>query len=269
MKKNILIISAVIITLNLTAFSVISKKTVINETQTLKDLAITTSVIKEEDPIKFTGFIYDVSPRFEAIKKTDIDKATSISDFIDAETIDNIVDLNSVNIIVIKDEAQSRIREMGYEKELTAAQIKLLESLDYASGFTIRSEFTKYNKETGELENSFSGPHFTIVPEQQAVYTSGNDVLVDYLKLNSKNTVAEANVIIEKTRPVKFYFTVTKHGTVENVSVDRSTNYPLIDKNMIEVIKSTKGKWIPAENSKGEKVDQELVVSLGVKGLGC
>ena len=38
----------------------------------------------------FTDFIYDVTPRFAPIKKTDIDKATSISDFIDAETLEII-----------------------------------------------------------------------------------------------------------------------------------------------------------------------------------
>jgi len=36
---------------------------------------------------------------------------------------------------------------------------------------------------------------------------------------------------------------------------------------MIELITKTPGEWQPAENYKGEKVDQELVVSFGL--MGC
>lgn len=272
MKKNILIISAIIIGLSLTAFSLINKNTIGTEaleTTESKNIAKNTTEIKKTKLPVFTEFTYDVSPRFKAIKKTDIDKATTINDFIDAEIIDNIVDLESVNIIVIKNEGLSETREMGYDKQLTTAQIELLRSLDYASGFTIRAEFTKYDKETGKLEHSFSGPHYSIVPEKQAVYAYGNEMLVSYLKANTKAIVTESHVITENTRPVKFHFTVTKNGTVDHVRLDRSTNYPAIDNKIIELIKNTGNNWISAENSKGEKVDQRLVLSLGIMGLGC
>jgi hypothetical protein len=36
---------------------------------------------------------------------------------------------------------------------------------------------------------------------------------------------------------------------------------------MTELITNFPGTWEPAENSKGEKVDQELVVSFGL--MGC
>ena len=39
------------------------------------------------------------------------------------------------------------------------------------------------------------------------------------------------------------------------------------DNKMIELITKTPGLWIPAENSRGEKVDQELVLSFGM--VGC
>lgn len=268
MKKHILIISGLIITLSLTAFSVVNKNKKVTEI-TRKDVDVNIPAIKKEIPIFFTGFSYEVGPRFEPIKKADITKFTSIKDFIDTETINKIIDFNSVNIIVIKGEAQSGTQEMGYDRQLTKTQVKLLHALDYDSGFTIRSKFTKYNSETGALENSFSGPHFTIVPEQQVKYADGHEALIDYIKINSKNTVDEANVIIEKTRPVMFYFTVTKEGEIKNVRMNYSTNYPSIDKKMIELIKKTQDNWIPAEDSTGKKINQNLVFSLGVKGLGC
>ena len=36
---------------------------------------------------------------------------------------------------------------------------------------------------------------------------------------------------------------------------------------MIQLIKNTPDQWVPAENEKGEKVEQELVVSFGL--MGC
>ena len=36
---------------------------------------------------------------------------------------------------------------------------------------------------------------------------------------------------------------------------------------IIKILNEVPGTWIPAKNSKGEKVDQELVVSFGL--MGC
>ena len=71
----------------------------------------------------------------------------------------------------------------------------------------------------------------------------------------------------DKLQPAKLYFTVSKEGMIENVRLDRTSNFPAVDETMIELITNAPGKWIPAENSKGEKVDQELVVSFGL--MGC
>ena len=115
------------------------------------------------------------------------------------------------------------------------------------------------------MEDSYSTPHLTIVPEKQATYSNGKDALKKFLKDNSKNTRSSVNP--EKLQPAKLFFTVTKKGTIEHVKLDRSSNYPLVDKTMIELITKTPGTWEPAQNSKGEKIDQELVISFGL--MGC
>ena len=48
--------------------------------------------------------------------------------------------------------------------------------------------------------------------------------------------------------------------------LDRSSGNVTIDKAMLSLIQSAPGKWIPAENEKGENVDQELVITFGVGG---
>ena len=88
---------------------------------------------------------------------------------------------------------------------------------------------------------------------------------MDYLRENSKES--RVNIQPDKLRPAKLIFTVTKMGTIENVRLDRTSNFPVVDKTMIELISNAPGKWMPAENIEGEKVDQELVVSFG--SMGC
>jgi hypothetical protein len=107
----------------------------------------------------------------------------------------------------------------------------------------------------------------TIVPETQAEYSKGKAALKEYLKESSKASRDIANVDPEKLQPAKLYFTVTKKGAIENVKLDRTSNYSLVDEAMIELIKNAPGTWKPAENLKGEKVEQELVVSFGL--MGC
>jgi hypothetical protein len=47
-----------------------------------------------------------------------------------------------------------------------------------------------------------------------------------------------------------------------------TTGYSSLDDKFIELIKNIPGLWIPAENSKGEHVDQELVFTFGPAN-GC
>lgn len=268
MKKSIIIFCAVVTTLSLTAFGVISwNNSEINqlEKSVSEDVAINTQVIKKVNKRIFSDFIYDVGPRFGPIKKGDLDKARTFDDFISEEHAKQIVSYKSLSVIYIINDKQSEIKETGYSHELTAAQLELLQSADYSTNFLIRADYQEKNKETGALEDSYSTPHLTIVPEKQAAYGNGKDTLMEYLKENSREV--RANVQADKLQPAKLFFTVTKNGTIENVKLDRSSNYPAVDRKMIELISKTPGAWEPAENTKGEKVDQELVVSFGL--MGC
>ncbi len=268
MKKNILFICITLTTLSLITYSCSSQ----NDSKTDQaEISVNENIATEANaPGKvknkiFADFIYDVGPRFGAIKKTDIDKATSITPFFDEKQLQSIVSLKSVSIIIVKGDKRTNIRAKGQSFNLTATQLKLLKSFDYSTNFLIKTEYLQKNKETGQLENYSSTPHLTIVPEKQAEYSLGKNALKKSLKENSE--IARANVDPEKLKPAKLYFTVTKKGTIKNVKLDRSSNYPLVDEKMIELINNTQRKWLPAENYKGEKVDQELVVSFGL--MGC
>ena len=216
---------------------------------------------------KIPDLYFGIDTQGTAIKKTDIDKATTIYDFLNEGEKQQIAHLNSVEIIIIKDGRRTDIREFGESDQLTNAQIKLLRSADLFTQFSIRTDFKAKNSKTGRLEERFFNPHLTIVPEKQVTYANGKEALINYFKDNSKYNI---NIIkTDSFNAVMLYFTVTKQGKISNVyQRQMSTGYPSIDKKFIDLIKNTPGNWIPAENTKGEKIDQELVFTFGPRD-GC
>lgn len=210
---------------------------------------------------------YGVDARFESVKKQDVHNATTIYDFLNEGEKEQIEHIYSVDVIMVKDNQLSQIHAVGTSAKLTEEQKKILKSTDYFSHFTIRTEFNTKNKETGQLEDRFFGPHITVVPEKQATYVNGKDALLDYLMVNS---FEHMNVIKgDNLGAIKLSFTITKDGSVTDVKHDAmTTGYPSIDKKLIELLKNIPGKWIPAETSNGEKIDQELVFTFGPRD-GC
>jgi len=268
MKKNILIFCAVFTILSLTAFGLINRNlSTINpaEPSVREDIAANMQALEKINNNIFTDFIYDVGPRFNVIKKEDLDNLRSFSDIIGKEHAQRIVSYRSMSVTFLANDRPTGIKETGNDGVFTAAQIKLLQSAAYSTNILIRADYQEKNIETGQIEASSWTPYLTIVPEKQAEYINGKDALKKYLKENSEKS--RVNVQADKLQPAKLYFTVSKEGMIENVRLDRTSNFPAVDKTMIELITNAPGKWIPAENSKGEKVDQELVVSFGL--MGC
>ena len=206
-----------------------------------------------------------MAPRFNIIKKTDLDKAKSFRDFIAEEHANRIVQYYSLSVIVLDGDKKTSQRENGTGGDLTEAQIKLLKSFDYGTNVLIQAEYREKSFETGELENSIWTPYFSVVPEKQAVHKDGKVALINYL---DENSVEErASIDTDQLKPATIIFTVTKNGTIENANISRTSGYPSVDEKLKELISNTSGTWEPAENSKGEKVDQVLTIAFGV--LGC
>lgn len=269
MKKGILFI-AVLITMGITAFGFVNWN---NSESDEKELAINNDVIpdslfvgKKNNKI-FTDFIYDVGPRFGSITRSELANANFFSEYIGEEHAKRIVSYKSLSVIILEGQEKTDIRETGVGGLLNDAQMKLLQSMPYSTNVLFWVDYFEKNEETGVVEDSYWTPHLTIVPEKQAEYAGGKDALKAYLKEKSKAVRDRENVDPEKLQPAKLFFTVNKEGGVENVFLDRTSNYPEVDKTMIELISNLPSNWIPAENAKGEKVAQELVVSFGL--MGC
>jgi hypothetical protein len=267
MKKSILIFCGVLL-LSIVAYGFINR----NDSKIVETEKITNEIAVLDKPAPEAinknddnKFIYDVGPRFRPIKKTDLDNAKSSYDFLDEKQKQAFVSLNSVEVIILINDKQSDIREITHQDELSEAQLQLLQSSKYSTNFLISARYQRRNYKTGEIEDSHSTPHLTIVPEKQAGYSLGKNSLMEYLRENSKESWV--NIEEDKLKPAKLFFTITKKGIIENVRLDRSSNFPAVDEKMLKLINKVPGTWEPAENAKGEKVDQELVISFGL--MGC
>ena len=268
MKKSIIIFSLALTTLSLTALGLFNwNDTITNNlgTSCSKSVPLENPFIEDIFYKVTPDFFYNVGTRFRPIKRGDVHLATSFSDFIPENEIHRIMSYQSVKVIILDDNRQTDVRATGNTEILNTAQIELLKSVDYSTNILIRADFQEKNQWTNELENNYSTPYLTIVPEKQAEYVKGNDALIEYLKENSKE---KTEIVQEnKLKPGKLYFTVTKEGGISSVKLATTSGYPSIDKTMIELITDAPGEWKPAENAKGEQVDQKLVFSFGL--IGC
>jgi hypothetical protein len=268
MKKIAIILSIALSVFSLASCNSNVKSEVANtplETLDSQEIAMNSNQSENSQPKLFSDFIYEVAPRFNVIKKTDLDKVRSFNDFIGEEHAQRILSYSSVSVIILDGQEETDRKETGNSGILTPAQIKLLQSSDYSTNILVSAYFQEKNPETGLIEDQHWTPYLTIIPEVQASYAGGMDKLKRILKNQSEG--ARKDVDPEKLRPAKLFFTVTKNGLIENVKLDRTSGYPLVDQTMIELISTTQKDWEPAQNSKGEKVDQELVVSFGL--LSC
>lgn len=267
MKKTLIISSAILVALGLTAFGVADYKSSEKCNADKPEDGITLKKKETKDDVETApDFYFGFGPRFKAVHKEEVYAATNIADFLEEKYMKNIVSIKSVSIIIIEKEAQSHIRADGKSKKFSAKQLKLLRSFDYSSNFTVQIDAIHKSPETGIVEDGHYGPHLTIVPEKQASYNDGNNALIAFLKEKTEENLPILDP--KMMRPSKFYFTISKEGKIKNISEHNTTGYPSIDAKILKTIKQLPGTWTPAENALGEKVEQELVFTFGPEG-GC
>ena len=104
----------------------------------------------------------------------------------------------------------------------------------------------------------------TVVPEKQAEYIGGQNLLIDYLRANSNPHTT--GIEQKNLKPGQYTFTVNKEGSISKARLGTSSGYPEVDNILLDLIRNMPGKWIPATNSQGERVEQEYVFFFGVDG---
>ncbi len=247
-----------------------TKQIVLNQ----KDLALNTNIepttIVRDTVEKIEKanepFNYNIGSRFEPKKKSEILQSITVHNYLSPFESLEIEHFESVELIKIINNQQSDIRVSNNSQYFNDEQIGFLKKLDYSDHYIVRVNYNIKNTGSGKFEANHFGPHFTVVPETQASFKEGKEALLNYFK--SKNNSLPKNIDTKRFRSTKFYFTITRNGTISNLKSDWSTGYFEIDTQLLDLISKTNGLWNPAKNSKGEKVEQELVLTFGLPG-GC
>lgn len=210
---------------------------------------------------------YHVSNRWSTMTKEDLENVKSLLDVLNDDGTYTREAYRNVTISVLhndKDVRDIKRFEMGQSEVLNKAQLELLHSISYSTNLRITALNKRTNTKTGVVEDDSLVVYMTIIPEKEAEFAGGFDSLIGYLKESSKEKTA---IIREdKLQPGKVFFTVTKKGKISNIKVVDTSGYPSIDKELIKIISKMPKKWQPAENSKGEKVNQEFVFFFGTPG---
>ena len=277
MKKNMLISVAALAGLAITTWSFSSAKANFGEPETPCKTNYLADNAPLKDTVTYSDFFYNAGTRYKALRKSDLNRAVAITDIINDERVDHSSNYKEVSVILIENDDHSEIRESGQSEMLTAKQKELLNSLEYSSSFLVRADYDLKSQPKDKWDHDYFSPYYTVVPEKQAEYIydekvilfskpmNGMDALVQFLADKNKENIR--NLDEDKLKSAKLSFTVTRMGTIADIKLDHTCGYPAIDKRMLELIGQAPGYWVPAENEKGEKVDQELVVSFGI--MGC
>ncbi len=271
MKKSILIFCALCVALGLTALGIFNWSgfdTVPSCSSSQVEEDIKSEELKSQviEPATANKFFYDVDSRFKAtITREELRELKSIKSLLRETERQSALSFDSVVVTVLDDFRPTDRKAKGYSDVLNAEQVDLLHSLDYSTNILVWVNYQAKDEHNGVSYNDNSTPHITIIPEKEAEYDAGKDLLVGFLKRNSviQTAIARQGNLLSG----KVYFTVGVLGNITDVHLASSCGFPSIDAHMLDLIVRVPGKWIPAENTKGERVAQTLVYSFG--SVGC
>jgi hypothetical protein len=242
MKKRIIFFCVALSTLSFMAFAWVSW-----------------SQIDKEDNI---DFFYNVDSRYgTSITKENLQKAKSIVDIVPKERNWGSFPIHTVKVTIFHDNTE--ISEIGYDPVLNEAQLQLLHSIDYSDSFSLTASCKGKHKNVDKEEYDLFDI-LTVTPEKEAEYSEGKDALLAFLKENSnEQTIRVKQDQLERGN---ISFTISKNGKITNIQLSSTSGYTNVDEVMVELVSNLPGIWIPATDSKGEKVDQEFVFSFGRGG---
>ena len=213
------------------------------------------------------NLVYKIGPRYNnTVTMEKIRKARTIADLIPDHSMKSISSYRNIEIAILdkSDGRKALAQEAGADNLLNRDQVELLNSMDYSSQIRIKANFTKSDEVTGVLKDRHFVYSMTVIPKHEAEYKEGMDVLIEYLRKNSRQQASMINRDLLK--PGRVRFTVTKKGNIKNATLNATSGYPLVDQLLIKLINEIPGSWQPASNWKGEYVDQELIFFFGMQG---
>ncbi|MBS1537698.1 MAG: energy transducer TonB [Bacteroidetes bacterium] len=195
------------------------------------------------------------------VKKEQLNSIKTMSDIIPEYPSAWITNYVSVEISATCD--GKSMKAVSTNSNLNMEQRKLVTNADIGSDIIIDIIYKSRNAVTENLENNKLHYSISVVPEIEAVYNGGNQQMTQYLKENAINKIPKSKA--EQFQITQIRFTVNEEGKITNAKVAKTSDDTTIDKLLLNVINNMPN-WKPAENSKGVKVKQDFVFSVGNSG---
>lgn len=250
MKKRILLPIAVLLIGGLTAFALMKAKAPASSEIPPSEMAVNSE----------SDFIYELGPRYAAsISKTDLLAARSAQDIIPEEADWTGYPVEGLHLSLLETGKPSTIS--GPSLELTEEQLGMIASMAYEDNFRLIANCKGPHPGTGLAEEYNLTYYISVVPEQQATYSAGNEAFISYMKNGSRDAT---NLIDDSLmRPGQINFTVAADGSISNLEVINSCGYRHIDEVFSGLIENAPAEWTTAFDAAGNPIEQTLTFWYG------
>lgn len=194
---------------------------------------------------------------FFSIQENKLDKINTLSDLDKRYPTSWVKEYIFVEISAYKNGTQTKVS--GISDVLNQEQKELIRLADRSSDIAVS---VMYLPENSLKNNTVKQYDFkvTIMPDKNAVYSTGAKQLIQYLQKNSIVNIEAGSFTGYDLTAIKF--TITEQGHITDIQVALPSKDKKIDEMLVTAI-SKMPNWKPAEFSNGLKVKQNFVLTIG------
>lgn len=198
-----------------------------------------------------------------AIAKEKLNAAHTIADINPGYPSSWIASYISMEVVTISNETIRK--ETSTNDTLTNEQIGMLKMADFGADIAVDVRYIPHNSFLGESDIKVINFVFTVVPEVEAEFSGGFEMMRTYLKKNAVDKIPEA--FAKQLSQATVRFVVDEGGQITDAQITVTSEDENVDALLLDAVKGMP-KWKPAENGNGVKVRQEFEFSVG-NMIGC
>lgn len=195
------------------------------------------------------------------VKKEILKSAKLIRDFVSGYAYNWVSNYDSVELITHSN--GNLVRTLGLNEQLNSKQMLALQNADLNSEVMLNVSYNSRNSITRLMEKSYVNVVLTVIPEKEAEYQGGYEMLTKYIEKNAIQIIQKT--LSEELQKGSVSFKIDEQGKVIDEKIIQSTGDLNMDQLVLKVIKEM-DQWKPAENAKGEKVKQNFIFKFGNGG---
>ena len=268
MRKNkILLIGMILLIIGFTSFGIKKDKEI---GHSKKNVSCKSSfkyweqnyATRNFDKVELKNMNYEIRGVYKKpISDGKIKKALTIKDIIQNYPSSWIDECESIEIRVEKNGEIEKGISTG--EQLNKEQISILRTAIVGSDIQIKVNYRRGNTITKELEYKQMNLIFTVIPETEAKYPKGKEVLIKQLKEQGQKQLAK--YAKEQVDFASISFIVNEKGEIDRIRLNTSSGNDDVDTILLSIIREMP-QWIPAKDGLGNFVEQEFLFSTGIDG---